>query len=93
MLNEKIICAAIRIDGQVWRGHRHGHALQAMQDEMLWNHTRQELTGMVKEEGFITSLNRFVGREEARKIHEGGGYASVDRDGYRGDILFSEDLY
>lgn len=93
MTNEIIICAAIRVDGYIWRGHRHGHALQAMNDEMLWEHSRHEITGMNKEEGFITSLNRFVGRQEARKIFEAGGFKSVDKDGFRGDILFSEDLY
>lgn len=93
MEQELIICAAIRIGENVWRGHRHGHALQAMRDEMLWEHTQKEITAMKKEEGFITSKNRYVGREEARKIHEAGGFKSVDKDGYRGDILFSEDLY
>ena len=92
-MTELIICAAIRVNGYVWKGHRHGHALRAMLDEMQWEHTQHEITGMVKEQGFVTSLNRFVDREEAMRIHLAGGFKSIDKDGYRGDELFSEDLY
>lgn len=93
MKNEIIICAAIRVNGYVWLGHRHGHALRAMLDEMQWEHTQHEITNMVKEQGFVTSLNRFVDRKEAQKIHKANGFNSVDKDGYRGDELYSEDLY
>jgi hypothetical protein len=44
-------------------------------------------------QGFITSRNRFVNRSEARELQEAAGIASVAPGGYRGDLLFSEDLY
>ena len=45
-------------------------------------------------QGFITSDNRFVERKEGMKIQKRAGILSAEKDGgYRGDILFSEDLY
>ncbi len=45
-----------------------------------------------EEQGFITNLNRFVGREEAQVIALAAGQVK-DIAGLRGDILYSEDLY
>jgi hypothetical protein len=42
--------------------------------------------------GFLTNLDRFVGREEALKIALKAGQV-LDINNLRGDILFSEDLY
>jgi len=97
-MKEFIICSAIKIGDKIWRGHRHGHALQAMNDEMLWDHTREEITKMYKEQGFITSMGRYVDRSEAYQIQKEAGIESIDekrRDGtgYQGGELFSEDLY
>ena len=47
----------------------------------------------VTEQGFITSRNRFVGREEAMRLHRAAGLKSAAYGELRGDILFSEDLY
>ena len=98
---EFCICAAVRFKGYVWNGHRHGHAMQAMRDELGWNLTGKELHNLMigrgdageLEQGFTTSTGRFVSREEGRKLQEASGIKSVDKDGYRGDTLFSEDLY
>jgi hypothetical protein len=46
----------------------------------------------VKNQGFITSKNRFVTREEGLKLQIEAGIESKG-GGYRADRLFSEDLY
>lgn len=81
---EICICAAIQLaDGRVIRGHRHDDCIQTA---VKWH---AEPTGMVQ--GFMTSLNRFVGRQEAMALQKAASMPSAH--GYRGDILFSEDLY
>ena len=104
MEKEIVICSAVRVGERIWRGHRHGHALQAMRDELSWEMTGKEMNDFYKgdhpnqaggkmEQGFITSENRYVSREEGRKLQEAAGIKSIDKDGYRGDSLYSEDLY
>jgi hypothetical protein len=99
MLDKKeiCICAAVKFNGKVYNGHRHGHAILAMRDDLSWEHTGKEVYGIVargdEEQGFTTSFNRFVSREDGRKLQEAAGIKSADKDGYRGDTLFSEDLY
>ena len=77
--------------------------MQAMRDEMGWEMTGKELHafyigdgkngGGKMEQGFITSKNRYVSREEGRKLQDEAGIKSIDKDGYRYNTLFSEDLY
>jgi hypothetical protein len=93
MEKEICICAAIKRGGKIFRGHRHGHAMTAMYDELMWDHTRREIFQMEEVQGFITSENRFVDREEGLKLQLAAGIKSADKDGYRNRILFSEDLY
>ena len=94
---EIIICAAVRIGERVWRGHRHGDALGVMRDELSWTMNRKQLIRYLGksdvEDGFITSKNRFVTREQARKLQDAAGIKSADKTGYREGTLFSEDLY
>jgi len=88
---EIVICSAIKVnrvdDYLIIRGHRHC--------DCYHNLSLRPKTGIkyIQEEGFITSLNRFVGREEARQLQDKAGIQSADRDGYRGKFLYSEDLY
>lgn len=86
-VRESIVVAAIRVEGEVWtlpRPARHCHLVKA------WRDAKQERIDD-HEQGFVTSLGRFVGREEARKIADAAGQTS-ERD--RGmSILFSEDLW
>jgi len=85
---ETVICAAVRTeDGQVIRGHRHGHAMVVARDMKL------QLEEGPGQQGFITSRNRYVTREEGRKLQDAAGIPSADPGGYRGTTLFSEDLY
>ncbi len=84
--HEVCICAAVQtLSGRVFRGHRHVHCFRAAEDagESLKNHMQ----------GFITSTGRFVHRLDGRELQEAAGIDSVHPDGYRGDLLFSEDLY
>jgi len=87
-MKEICICAAVKSkDGQIIRGHRHGDCIQTMIRMKL------EPSPKAESQGFITSKNRFVGREDGRILQDKAGIKSVDKDGYRGKTLFSEDLY
>lgn len=81
---EVCICAAIQLaDGRVIRGHRHDDCIQTA---LKW-----DADPAYAVQGFVTSCNRFVGRREGMALQKAAGIQSVT--GYRGDILFSEDLY
>lgn len=86
---EIVICAAIQYKcGELIRGHRH--------DDCIANANKREVPLEAKGAimGFITSKNRFVDRIEGMKIQKAAGIPSAwQKDGYRGDLLFSEDLY
>jgi hypothetical protein len=84
-INEICICAAVKDEtGYIWRGHRHGDCMLAAITAKHSPHGEQ---------GFMTSKNRFVNREDGRKLQDAAGIPSADKDGYRGTTLFSEDLY
>lgn len=96
---EICICAAIRMpDGEVIRGHRHDACYTVVRnrpvhsaDPAVIEASRMEI--VKAEQGFVTSRNRFVGREEAMEIQKRAGCKSALYGELRGDILFSEDLY
>lgn len=107
-MNERIICAAVWykelelkkeipehtylpkniLKGIVFCGHRHGQCI----------YSKCAITGLKdsesgeNEQGFLTSHNRFVSREEALKIALKENQV-IDLSQVRGDRLFSEDLY
>ena len=88
---EIIICAAVKTpSGLIVRGHRHCDCYHNLSCRSEYKDPKS-ITFC--EEGFITSKNRYVGREEGLKIQLAAGIKSADRDGYRKDYLFSEDLY
>lgn len=108
MNQEKIICAAVwykelqlkknmpietylpkNLDrGVVFSGHRHGQCI----------YTKCAITGLrdaesgENEQGFLTSKNRFVSREEGLKIALENNQVR-DKSQIRGNQLYSEDLY
>lgn len=85
---EICICAAvIDIDGRVIRGHRHSDCIK----RIVGNNSRPMPEPSAQ--GFITSRNRYVTREEGRILQDKAGIDSASLDGYMGDTLFSEDLY
>jgi len=92
---EICVCAAIRWNNKVWKGHRHGDAMHAMREELSFTMNRKEMLGknLFEDQGFITSKNRYVSREEGRILQDAAGIKSADKNGYRNNTLFSEDLY
>lgn len=89
---EICICAAIRLkDGLIIRGHRHSDCYRNLAGRPKYKKYIREFDD--PEEGFITSLNRFVSREVGRNLQNIAGIPSADKDGYRGNTLYSEDLY
>lgn len=87
---EICICSAIKsVDDYVIRGHRHSDCFNTMRQ--IPRYADQKAYDW--EQGFITSKNRFVTREEGRKLQDEAGIESADPTGYREGTLFSEDLY
>lgn len=79
----------VNIDrGIVFCGHRHHNCIyQAVAISGKPSHELGEV-----EQGFLTSKNRFVGREEALKIALRENQV-IDLSQIRGNQLYSEDLY
>lgn len=89
--HEIIICAAcVATDGSIIRGHRHHNCFQTMLDCYKLPDRERPSNETC---GFITSQNRYVFRDEAYRIQIAAGIESVAPGGYRGEELFSEDLY
>jgi hypothetical protein len=83
---EIVICSAVKADdGMIYRGHRHNNCINLI----------REVKKMPKEQGFITSKNRFVDRKEGLRLQLEAGIKSVSGKGYSLSLgeLFSEDLY
>jgi hypothetical protein len=94
-LPEICICAAIRMpDGYIIRGHRHAHCINLACDMPRYRENWKCPYG--DDQGFITSRNRYVTREEGLALQKAAGIPSVDRlrgGKYHVRELFSEDLY
>jgi hypothetical protein len=96
--HEICICAAIRLpDGRVIRGHRHGDCIRTAVELVNWNGGVDPGDhwdpSMCTDQGFITSKNRYVGREEGLELQLAAGIPSACARGYSTGKLFSEDLY
>ncbi len=91
-LRETVICSAIKYENKVVRGHRHSDCVQtAHRMGITAGHTG-------KDEGFITSKNRFVDRHEGYKIQRDADIPSFlertnSHEAYLHEELYSEDLY
>lgn len=85
-MKEICICAAVKTtDGKIIRGQSH----RDCRDGII---RRGGFPS--KEDGFITSYNRFVDREEGYKLMQKVNWKSVNPQGYQlCKWLFSEDLY
>lgn len=87
--SEVCICAAIRLsNGYIVRGHRHNDCLRTIAGMQI-DFKRPTLA----DQGFMTSSNRFVGRELALRLQIEAEVESVRPGGYIGNELYSEDLY
>lgn len=83
---ETCIGAAIRLsDGTVIKGKRHNDCLTVA---FFLGYDHRGST-----QGFLTSTGRFVDREDGRRLQDAAEIPSADPNGYRGGVLFSEDLY
>ena len=90
-MREVCVCAAVKTsDGYIIRGHRHHNCIATMRSIPRY---KEEKYGGADSHGFVTSLNRFVTRQEGLEIQKAAGIESVaEGGGYRNE-LFSEDLY
>lgn len=98
---EVCICAAIRLpDGRVIRGHRHDGCIMYAK-AMVDCEARPSNGGgpewhpsMCREQGFVTSRNRYVDRIEGMRLQIAAGVRSACGGKMEiGTPLFSEDLY
>ena len=90
---EVCICAATKLDdGRIIRGHRHDDCIRTA---FKWKQAGQEIGRITQEQqGFMTSRNRFVDREEgARLMREARHVSAINGEVFTGHLLFSEDLY
>jgi hypothetical protein len=87
---EKEICicsAVLTEDGIAVRGHRHSDCIYSI-------HQRgKNISKKKNSQGFITSRNRFVNREEAAKLQIKAGINSIFTNKPSQGKLMSEDLY
>lgn len=85
---EICICAALLLDdGRVIRGHRHSDCMQTLAGMHWSGRVTQEM------QGFVTSLNRWVSREEGARLQNAASIVSAHSGQPIRSILFSEDLY
>ena len=95
-MKEICICAAIKLsNGKIIRGHRHSDCFYTVRRMVKEKEDTSIDTAMGAngDQGFMTSKNRFVSREEGRKLQDAAGIKSASPEGYVADTLFSEDLY
>jgi hypothetical protein len=79
-------------DGYIVRGHRHGDCFKTARDIPRYKKIKDSET----KQGFVTSKNRFVDREEGLRLQLTAGIESAAKkhgQDYRSTELFSEDLY
>lgn len=90
---EIIICAAVRAkDGKIIPCWRHGNGVYTLHSIPGYEDERPH----GDDQGFLTSKNRYVNREEAYRIFVESGAVSVDEEQHpmaSRDELYSEDLY
>ena len=91
---EIVICSAIKYvyndQTRIIRGHRHADCIRNVASRPNPEEWKE------KEQGFMTSKNRFVGRETGLELQLKAGIRSADPDengDYKCPQLYSEDLY
>lgn len=104
-VGERILCAAIHYDtgrehsfcptnietGIVFSGWRHPQCFALLTDyQSNVNYTSPDKKALITQ-GFLTSENRFVKREEAYEIAKRSNQIKFKKD--KNEVLFSEDIY
>ena len=86
-LPEGVMLRPVNCDrGLVFCGHRHAQCMYTMVSITGIRSVESEVGEYIQ--GFLTSKNRFVDREEGARIHRANGHTTDFED-----RLFSEDLY
>jgi hypothetical protein len=90
-MKEMIIASAVKLsNNQFYVGKRHTdaqkNALAIMGEENFYKEK-------VIDTGYITTTLRFLNRDEAYFFAVNNGQIKLDRKGYDGEELFSEDLW
>lgn len=89
-MKEICICAAVLANnGKYYRGHRHSDCIRTIYEREGLSVSK----GSRSNQGFITSHNRFVDREEGARLQREAGINSVWTKAPVKELLFSEDLY
>jgi hypothetical protein len=88
---EIIICSAININSHLFRGNRHHDCIGSAY--RFFGHEKPLNCSFDNNQGFITSTGRYVGREEAMKIHKESGVKPFHGEYHHETKLCSEDLY
>ena len=88
---EIILCAAINYKGIIICGHRHGDCYTVLRDLLSKYITPDDLPER-EDQGFLTSFNRYVDREEAFLIAQANDQIQFGKD-CTDKILISENLY
>lgn len=100
MKDEKIVCSAIQVDGvgdkydDIYLGLRHSDCFAAMtrRRDLLTKDDRVRVRMLQNStQGFLTTKNRFVGREMAMYLAK--KYDQVKFNHGNHNELYSEDLY
>lgn len=100
MKDEKIVCSAIQVDGvgkkydDIYLGLRHTDCFAAMKRrrDLLTKDDRIRVRMLQNSiQGFLTTNNRFVGREMA--MHLAKYHGQVEFNHGNKNELYSEDLY
>lgn len=104
-MKDFILCAAIKYNGLIIPGHRHGDCYSLLEG-LIGKISTDKLPGRNKQ-GFLTSKNRYVSREEAWEIAKENNQImfglkacdfdveiqGIDYTGVHTPILISENLY
>lgn len=92
---ECIVDAAIEYEGQIFTGASHGHAIGKLKEAIPDVNEDKLLAQMEESDGFVTSLGRFVSRQEGWRIAYKANQLKRD-PGFVPDSeareLYSEDL-
>lgn len=87
---EVCVCAAIKLpDGYIVRGHRHHDCLRSAGEMARFKGVK----GGDVVQGFLTTHERFVDRDEGLRLQLVAGRHSINPTGDYGTQLYSEDLY
>tara|TARA_R110000868_G_C10586644_1_gene739182 strand:- start:123 stop:404 length:282 start_codon:yes stop_codon:yes gene_type:complete len=93
MEKEFILCAALNFNGNIICGHRHSDCYATLKDVVK---VKDEDMPQRENQGFLTSLNRYVDRKEGYQIAKANNqiqFGLEASDNGDDSILISENLY